>query len=229
MMMPSRLMMMYRTRRGYGCVYTVYSLVDQWEEQQVSNPRKSNFSLAYTNQSLSVHSLPKAQTLADSSLEQLPPHLRWSQLACTESRPTLLFSSWNVFYSYQKATAKWRGMGARANGSGHVWINLGPPALGAQSLSHQGGPSSDFWSHRCKAFHSSAFYLFLFPPFVSHYRVWLFCAVSFTLTNLTWFISARYTDAFFSSFIKDPLLNGDVDVENGLVDSVGEGESGMNG
>ena len=56
-------------------------------------PRKSNFSLPYTNQSLSVHSLPRAQTLADSSLEQLPPHLRWSQLACTESRPTLLFSS----------------------------------------------------------------------------------------------------------------------------------------
>ena len=84
------------------CNYTVYSLVDQQEEQQVNNPQKSNFSLPYTNQSLSVHSLPKAQTLANSSLEQLPTHPRWSQLACTESRPTLLFSSLNTFRKFAR-------------------------------------------------------------------------------------------------------------------------------
>lgn len=41
------------------CNHTTYSLVDQWEEQQVSSPQKSNFSLEYTNQSLLFILCPK--------------------------------------------------------------------------------------------------------------------------------------------------------------------------
>lgn len=130
MMMPSRLVMMCRTGRGYGCVYTVYSLVDQWEEQQVSNPQKSNFSLPYTNQSLSVHSLPKAQTLADSSLEQLPPHLRWSQLACTESRPTLLFSSLKCVLFLRESHCKMKGDGHQGQWQWACVDRSGTPCIG---------------------------------------------------------------------------------------------------
>lgn len=70
------------------------------------------------------------------------------------------------------------------------------------------GYSSDFWSHRCKTFHSSAFYLFLFPTScLLLHGLAQFCSVFSTFSNLTQFISAGYLEAFFSSYIKDPLLN----------------------
>ena len=113
------------------CNYTVYSLVDQQEEQQVNNPRKSNFSLPYTNQSLSVHSLPKAQTLADSSLEQLPPHPRWSQLACTASRPTLLFSSLKYVLFLPKNHWQMKGDGHQGQWQWVCVDRTGTPCIGS--------------------------------------------------------------------------------------------------
>ena len=45
------------------CNYTVYSLVDQQEEQQVNNPQKSNFSLPYTNRVFLFILCPKHKLL----------------------------------------------------------------------------------------------------------------------------------------------------------------------
>lgn len=156
-----------KQERLWMCNHTTYSLVDQWEEQQVSSPQKSNFSLEYTNQSLLFILCPKHK------LFQTP---LWNnslsiQDGAKQSAQNLdlhyCFLLWNVFYSDQKATAKRRGMGTR---SINKWANAVQPWLDIPLT---------FEVTDAKR---SIVLLFIFsfsPPPVSCYMVWLSSAQFF--------------------------------------------------